>query len=265
MENNENISNEANMGNETSENKTNVLLEKGVESAKHIAEKATDAVGKAASDAVGTAGKAAMGAAGKAVKGALLPLLLKIGLPLLLVGGIGFGVKIAFDSKKPLTIEDTANVISEIKKIGEYTTACYYEEMAMRDERIDTTYYVFGNYTTSKSEIVILGKGWVRAGFDLGKIGENDLKMHGDTLDIVLPPAEIFDIIMNPSDFTTEYEVGKWSHENTKPMKVQAKQQLEKDALEFGLLAKATTSGQSRLKNLFAVFGFNTINMTIKE
>lgn len=201
---------------------------------------------------------------GKVVTKALLPLILKIVLGIALVGGIGFGVKKAI-TRRPLKIADTANVISEIKKIGEFTTACYYEEMVVKEERIDTAYILFGHAYTNHNEIVIMGKGRVRAGFDLKKISEGDLTIHGDTLDIVLPQAEIFDIIMNPSDFITEYEEGKWSHESTKPLKIRAKQQLEQDALDCGLIERATMNGRKRLKSLFAVFGFNTVNITIKD
>ena len=134
------------------------------------------------------------------------------------------------------------------------------------DKRTDTTgKSIWGGYNITENEIVLIGKGRVRAGFDLKKVKENDIYVHGDTIDINLPKAELFDVIMNPSDFTTEYESGTWSHENTKSLKARAKQQLEQDALECGLLKRAETNGQKRLKSLFAVFGYNTINISIKE
>lgn len=195
-----------------------------------------------------------------------------------------------FLKREPLSIEKTANVVEKIKKIGEFTTACYYEEMALQDSYNDTAHFMgrsadklagkalkkiglgglsrtadkaSATVTTSKNEIVLIGKGHVRAGFDLSKVRESDLIIHGDTLDITLPPAEVFDIIMNPSDFTTEYEKGTWSHELTKPLKEQAKTLLEHNAIENGILTKAEENGKVQLEAIFKAFGFKEVNITI--
>ena len=203
-----------------------------------------------------------------------------------------YGHVFDFLKREPLSIEKTANVVEEIKKIGEFTTACYYEEMALHDSYNDTAHFMgrsadklvgkalkkiglgslastadkaSATVTTSKNEIVLIGKGHVRAGFDLGKVQESDLNIHGDTLDITLPPAEVFDIIMNPSDFTTEYEKGTWSHELTKPLKEQAKSLLEHNAIENGILAKAEENVKAQLEAVFKAFGFKAVNITITQ
>lgn len=240
-------------------------IEENTSNITNVGEKITDKV----VDKIKTSGESVGAAAGKAAAGsatkALLSYVIYIILGVVLAGAFVFVTPKIF-TRKPLTISDTANVIDKIKKIGEFTTVCYYEEVAVMDKRIDTTgKSIWGGYNTSDNEIVLIGKGRVRAGFDLKKVNERDIMAHGDTLDVILPKAEVFDIIMNPSDFTTEYEYGTWSHENTKMLKARAKQQLEQDALECGLLKNAENNGRTRLKGLFAVFGFNTINITIKE
>lgn len=197
-----------------------------------------------------------------------------------------------FLRRKPLTIEKTANVVEEVKKIGEFTTACYYEEMALKDSYTDTAEFLGRNadklagktlkkvglgfmqktadkasasVTNRNNEIILIGKGRVRAGFDLAKIGEDDLIVRGDTLELTLPQPEVFDIIMNPSDFTTEYEKGTWSHELLKPVKERAKVELEQNAIDYGILTKAEENGLKRLEALFKSFGFNTIEITVKH
>ncbi len=194
-----------------------------------------------------------------------------------------------FLKREPLSIEKTANVVEEIKKIGEFTTACYYEEMALQDSYVDKA-HVMGRdadklagkalrkvgldgwakkadkastVVNSDNEILLIGKGHVRAGFDLGKVQESDLVIHGDTLDITLPPTEVFDIIMNPSDFTTEYEKGTWSHELTKPIKERAKATLEQNAIENGILTKAEENGKTQLEAIFTAFGFKKVNIVV--
>lgn len=186
------------------------------------------------------------------------------------IGGLYLGNKfqlfsLPFDfGRKELTIAKTANVVSEIKKIGEFTSACYYEEMAIKDERVDTE-KILGIERQTKSEIVMIGKGRVRAGFNLANIRENDIQVHGDTLDIVLPHAEMFDIILNPSDFVVEYETGVWNNENTKQAKSDARDKLVKNAIANGIMQKAETAGLERLKHLFVSFGFSQVNLSIVQ
>lgn len=182
---------------------------------------------------------------------------------LAIMGGLYLGYRLnlfSFPSfgRKPLTIEKTANVVDEIKKIGEITTACYYEEIAMHDTRIDTT-SILGITHHKNNEIVLVGKGIVRAGFNLAKISEEALNAHGDTLEIRLPDVEVFDVILNPSDFSIEYEDGTWDNEMLKPIKAEAKKQLEANAIASGILKKADESGRKHLKNLFATLGYNEV------
>lgn len=196
-------------------------------------------------------------------------------LTVIIVVGAGLYVAYKFTHmfdflKRELSIEKTANVVEEVKKIGEFTTACYYEEVPLHDIRIDTIkreglFGIGAGKSFKENEIVVIGKGRVRAGFDLAKVKDGDMNVHGDTLEMKLPRAELFDIIMNPSDFTTEYESGTWSHELTKPIKERAKADLEKNAIDYGILQKAEESGLKRLEMLFKTFGFNTVLLTVRE
>ena len=186
-----------------------------------------------------------------------------------IIGGLYLGYRLNLFSlpsfgKNALTIEKTANVVEEIKKIGEFTTACYYEEIAMHDTRIDTT-SILGIKYHKNNEIVLIGKGIVRAGLDLAKLTEDALTAHGDTLEIRLPDVEVFDVILNPSDFSVEYENGTWDNEMLKPIKAAAKKQLEANAIASGILKKADESGRKHLKNLFATFGYNEVYFEIAK
>lgn len=106
-------------------------------------------------------------------------------------------------------LRKTANVASEINKIKELTIACFYEEIAIREVRYDTIKALKGSNSTSEE--------------GSSKIKEKDIRNQNDTLLVTLPPVEVFDIIMNPTDFTTEFEDGKWSHELVRPIKEKAK------------------------------------------
>ena len=117
----------------------------------------------------------------------------------------------------------------------------------------------------SNNEIVLIGRGQVRAGFDLAKLQEGDFNVSGDTLVVTLPSVEVFDVIMNPSDFTVEYESGTWDHELTKPIKERAKVVLEQKAIENGVLSKAEESGKRRLESLFRTLGFSDVILNVRQ
>jgi len=235
---------------------------------KDLAKDGARMAGKAAAGAAKATGKAAAGAAKTGLRSLMTPILI-VAAVVIVGGGLFAGFKLDW-FHKDLTIDKTANVVEEVKKIGQFTTSCYYEEVPLRDFRIDTVERsgIFGigaGKSFKENEIVIVGKGRVRAGFDLSKLQADDINVHGDTLEMVLPQVEMFDIMMNPSDFTTEYESGTWSHELTKPLKERAKVQLENNALEFGILQKAEESGLKRLETLFRTFGFNTVLLTVSK
>lgn len=184
---------------------------------------------------------------------------------LVIIAGIIIGRKVTTKDwnlfeRTPLSAENTANVVSNIKKIGELTTASYYEELVLKDIKTDTS-SILGMKIPNKDEIVLIAKGIVRAGFDLSKITEEDLSMNVDTLVISLPPAEIFDIILNPSDFETYYEQGKWSQEALRPVKADAKDLLKRHAIEAGILSKAAESASGNIKSLFKTFGFSEVEI----
>ena len=188
----------------------------------------------------------------------------------LLVGGwyyiqsLGFNLfGLSFGGE--LKIENTANVVEKIKEISEFTTACYYEEAVLKDSKVEKNEGGFLGLvdTETSKEIVIIAKGKVRAGFDLSKVTEDKINIKNDTIGITLPEPEIFDVIINPSDYEMYIEEGKWSHEEVTALQTNYRTQLLEKAKDAGILNKAKESGKNRLENLFQTFGFSVVELKI--
>lgn len=163
-------------------------------------------------------------------------------------------------------IEKTANIVEEIKKISELTTACYYEESVLQNNKFTTKKHWIGNdVDTVKHTVVLTAMCRVRAGYDLSMLGENDLIVKGDTVNIKLPAPKIFDIISNPSDYRIFEESGDWKHDEIVAMQVQGKERMLQNALENNILEKANIIGKERVATLFATFGFNVVNVTLTD
>lgn len=179
-----------------------------------------------------------------------------------------------FNKNEELAIDETANVVTEIKKISEFTSACFYEDIILQDTKTskvvnnavgDKIANLLGkNEGLSKDELVIVASGKVRAGFHLNNLEENHIFVSGDTLTVDLPKAEIFDVIVNPSDFDIYIEDGKWSHEQVTKLEEKAVGQIKEDAEKDGILDKATRSGVKKLTDMFKTFGFSVVNITIE-
>ena len=206
---------------------------------------------------------------GKIMTAAIVVALL-VGAYLFLKPSLGWGSLFG----KPLEIDPTANVVEHIRKISEFTTACYYEEYVIQHKKPASdnaniakdaligglAYAVLKNITTP--EIVLMAKGRVRAGFDLGKISADDLSSSGDTLRVVLPAPEIFDVITNPSDYEIFVEQGGWTHEEITELQIDGRERVLANAMEDNILQKADSVGRERLTALFQTFGFGVVEFT---
>lgn len=186
------------------------------------------------------------------------------------------GVKRVFGHQ--LSIDKTSNIVTQINKISEFTTACYYEELVIKKEKyrhIDRKAYKDGSSTWAMvknianpyepvivqdsirtGSIVFIVKTKVRAGYDLSRIGTQDLTVQGDTLAVKLPDVQIFDIIANPSDWEVFHSDGHWEHDEIKAIQTEAKETIRRDAVASGLLERAESFGKESLVSLFKTFGF---------
>ena len=172
-----------------------------------------------------------------------------------------------FSFGRELKIDNTANVVEKIKSISEFTTACYYEEAVLKNSKTEAgkqnvlMNLVHIEADSVHSEVVILAKGKVRAGYDLGKISADQIRISGDSISVALPEPEIFDVIVNPSDYEMYIEEGKWNHDEISAMQAEYRNALTEKSKENGLLQKADETGKTRLATLFKALGFSYVEL----
>lgn len=169
-----------------------------------------------------------------------------------------------FFTQEELKIDPTASIVEEIRKISEFTSACYYEEYVIQDTK-EASGNALLKMVKSKPEVVILSKGKVRAGVDLGKITPEDIKVSNDTLRINLPQPEIFDVIVNPSDYEIFSENGDWSHDEISRIIQKGKENLQQHALDEGIIGKAGETSKKKLESLFQTLGYNVVEIILPK
>lgn len=198
-----------------------------------------------------------------------------------------FHFNIGFANRKKLEIEKTTNLVTEIKKIAEFTTACFYEELVIQDikykykehkvyKKSDTWWKrqigkdreLVGTEidSTEIGKIVIIAKGKIRAGLNFAKLSEGDFKIQNDTLYATLPSAEIFDIIINPSDIEFFHRDGNyWDDASISELVSRGKNTMYNHAMDEDILEKANKYGIEKMSNIFKTFGFKEAIVSIKE
>ena len=161
--------------------------------------------------------------------------------------------------EQPIVIDKTANVVEEIRRLSELTTAIYYDNnVIVKKKAKDLS--VFGQtLITLTDELVLLTRGKVRVGFDFSELQEQDIVVDSVSISLKLPQVKILDIITNPSDFETFEESGKWSHEEVTVIKNEARAQIEKNALENGILRIAEENAKKNLTAFLSMLGFKKI------
>jgi hypothetical protein len=113
---------------------------------------------------------------------------------------------------------------------------------------------------SSVDRIVLVGKGRVTAGIDLKKIKESDIHVEKDSISIKLPQPEIFDAILNPSDFETFTEEGEWTPEAVTLVKIKARQEMTDRVIQQGILNRAASKGRQVMLNFLTGTGFKKIH-----
>jgi hypothetical protein len=172
---------------------------------------------------------------------------------------------------KPLLIENTPLVVTQIKQIAELHTVQMYAEVV-----VDSSYLndfgvtnralrSVGMPTVPVDEyntLVIIAKGKVRAGINLAALADSNVVVTKDSVAITLPAAQIFDVVINPADFETFIETGTWTPQATQLVKAKAKAQLLALAQQQNLLAQARQKALAVLQQFLTTAGFRAVSFS---
>lgn len=161
--------------------------------------------------------------------------------------------------RKAVTIEPTASIVTQIRSMSQFVTACFYDEVVLTSSK-KREVTAFGTpIPYADDEICIIADGTARAGIDLSSFNSDCFVVSGDTLTVKLPKAEIFDVIINPSGFEIFAEEGKWSHEEVVSIESGASDRVRADAVASGLVEKAASSARRQLGALFRSMGYSEV------
>jgi hypothetical protein len=170
---------------------------------------------------------------------------------------------------KPVLIDNTPLVITQIKSIALLNTATLYKEMVIDSISVKqvTLPMVFYPFTLTpkplelRKQIVLIINGKITAGIDLKNMADSNVFVMNDSVRLNLPKPRITDIFINPSATETFYESGEWSNEEVIAVKQIARNRLIVEAGRQQLIQKAATKAKTVIEKFLRLSGFKKINI----
>ncbi|MBN1933350.1 MAG: DUF4230 domain-containing protein [Anaerolineae bacterium] len=119
-----------------------------------------------------------------------------------------------------------------------------------------------------KEEIVLIAYGEVAAGFDLSKLGPDDLWVDGTRVQLRLPAPEILYVRLDNERTHVVYYNKSWFIERDLGLegaaRLEAEEKMHQAALESGVLQQASGYGQIFFSNWFYSMGFTNVQVVVE-
>ena len=161
----------------------------------------------------------------------------------------------------PTIIPDPITIINEVRSLARLETIQYSVEKVIRaEEGQNSIPLLFGD------KLIFVAHGTVIAGVDLGKLGDQDIKIEGKTLTINLPQPEIFvSTLDNDKSYIYDRETGILTKGDSN-LETQARQTAETEVLKAaqddGILNQAKINAENYLARLLRNLGYSEVHFT---
>lgn len=174
---------------------------------------------------------------------------------------------------KAVQIDETATIVKDIQPLAQLVTLSAYNEIV-----VDSVVNLPGvtviqplmplivpHMSSLNKAIVIIGKTVAHVGVDLRKITANDIRLSSDTVHLTLPPAQVLDVILNPSDVEIFIEKGSWSAETITGLKNRITALAVEQAVQKGLVEQSQRKAVEILTRFFEATGRKLVVATRNE
>jgi hypothetical protein len=155
----------------------------------------------------------------------------------------------------PTIIPDPVTIIKDVRALARLETIQYTVEKVITAEIGQGNFgFLFGD------KLLFVAHGYVIAGIDLEKLQPEDMQMVNGVLNVRLPPAEVFvSTLDNEKSYVYNRETGLLTQgdqnlEST--ARKAAESEIEKSALEDGILHMAQQNAEAYLSKFFGALGF---------
>jgi hypothetical protein len=180
---------------------------------------------------------------------------------IVLILAIAFGIERYINYKNPTYKINMSSqtVIKQIRSLNRLETSTYTIEKIID---VGTSGSKFSQFLYG-DRILLIAHGEVVAGFDLGKLNEDDINVSGDTLRVTMPSPEIL-VTKLDSEQTRVYDrqqglLTKGDENLESEARTEAEKVIKDAACKGGILEDASKNARNQLTGLFKSLGFVTV------
>lgn len=160
---------------------------------------------------------------------------------------------------------DENEAVFEIRNIGELSTTEYTIGKIVKLDDSSGFWYKIGD-----RKILIRCQARVKAGYDLSEIKKKSIKIHGDRIEVTLPPAKITNFYMDPNQTVTEMQsISGLRHDFTQKEKLAFMQQgeaaIRKELPKTSILEDAEKGAVVFLTDFYKNLGFKEVIIQTTE
>ena len=155
----------------------------------------------------------------------------------------------------PTILPDPVTIVHEVRSLARLETIKFsLEKIITAETRQGFFEWLVGD------QLIFVAHGEVIAGIDLNKLDPEDLEVRGDVLYVRLPEAEIFVTALdNEQSYVFDRDTGIFTHGEVNletEARRAAEREIEKSALEDGILEIADQNAKNFLERLFRDLGY---------
>jgi hypothetical protein len=149
--------------------------------------------------------------------------------------------------------------VQSIQRLQRLETVVYTMEKIVSGEQVN--HYL--PRLLAGERILLIVHGEVIAGIDLSKLDDSRIRITGRSIEIAMPPAEVFSTrIDNQRTRVYSRETGLFTAPDPNlesDVRREAEIQLQRSAIEGGILKTAADNGRATLSGLLAGLGFESV------
>jgi hypothetical protein len=177
--------------------------------------------------------------------------------------GIYFGIKLSrfFGARGPARTYDTPVLLQQVQTLSELVTVKYVVEKVEVWE--DPPSGIIAQFVAGNNRVLILARGVVKGGVDLGRLKPEDLRIDGKTIWINLPPARITDAYLDDKETkVVERTTGflrSFDKDLEQNVRHTAVEDMRQASLRGGILRDANERARTQLASFFTLMGFEKV------
>ena len=171
---------------------------------------------------------------------------------------------------KKVVIENSPVVIKQIQSLALLVTVSMYDEIVADTSKPDIQHFQLPflpdmSLYKDLNRLVIISKVAVHVGINLQALNAGDVSGTKDSLHLLLPPAEVLDAIINPSDVEVFIEEGDWNSQAVANLKNKIRSIAIINAQSRGLFAQSQNKAEEIMRGFFIAAGYRKVVIDFKR